>query len=252
MALTTTAAGRTWHYSHHIGRAGLIGRSFDWPVGVAPGAGGRIHVANRSGEQNPNQHITVCTLDEEHEFDCGLDQTRRGMNARHLFTWLTGICVDSQGYFYGSDEWMDFVVVFDPDGYVHAQWGMHGRGPGQLDGAAGLATGPGDCIWSVSSRTSRVQQFDYDGHLLSGFRRQGSRPEELLMPSGIDLGIDGSIYVADWGNHRVQRYDPDGRWHAHLRRAGPADSGAPPASRWTWRWTTTATSTSPTPSITGW
>ena len=155
--------------------------------------------------------------------DCGLAELDRGRRRRHLFTWLSGLCVDALGFAYAADEWRDRVAVFDPDGYVHLLWGRHGNAPGLLDGAAGLAADPAGGIWSVSSRSARIQRFDCEGHLLGGFRRQGDGPEGLSMPAGIALGPDGSLYVVDWGHHRIQRYASDGR---HIRTYGGREAPA--------------------------
>lgn len=212
MALTTVAGGRAWHYVKNIGRDGLIGTSFSQPIALALGKGNRIYVANRSGEQLPTQNITICTTDEDFIANCGLDGRAQPGLGENLFTWLTGVAVDSEEYFYGTDEWHDRICVFEPDGNLFDVWEMWGDRPGRLDGAAGMALGPADTLWVVSSRSCRVQQFDQEGRYLGGFRRRGRGVEDLWMPAGLDIGPDGDLYVADWGNHRVQRYTPDGRW----------------------------------------
>ena len=217
MALTTVSRGRAWHYVKNIGRDGLVGTSFSHPVAMALGKGNLLYVANRSGEQLPTQNITICTTDEDFIANCGLDGREQPGLGDNLFVWLTGVAVDSEEYFYGTDEWMDRICVFEPDGNLFDVWEMWGDRPGRLDGAAGLALGPGDTLWAVSSRSGRVQQFDYEGRYMRGFRRRGRGAEDMLMPAGIDIGPDGDVYVADWGNHRVQRYSTDGR---HVRSYG--------------------------------
>lgn len=211
MALTTTAGGRAWHYLKHVGRDGVVGAAFSWPVSVAVGNHDLLYVACRSGEQLPTQNIAVCTMmDEKFLVNCGLDNLAQPGLGDNMFIWLTGVAVDHEEYFYGTDEWMDRVCVFDPYGDLFDIWEIWGDRPGRLDGAAGMVLGPADSLWIVSSRSSRVQQFDNEGRYLSGFHRKGRGPEDLWMPAGIDFGPDGNLYVADWGNHRVQRYRSDG------------------------------------------
>ena len=45
--LTTTVAGRTWNFSHAIGRNAAAGNGFTQPVDVAAGPDGVLYVISR-------------------------------------------------------------------------------------------------------------------------------------------------------------------------------------------------------------
>ena len=53
--------------------------------------------------------------------------------------WLNSVALDKQGNAYVSDDWLNRISVFDPDGNFVSVWGTSGSAPGQLDGPAGLA-----------------------------------------------------------------------------------------------------------------
>ena len=46
--------------------------------------------------------------------------------------WPTGICLDSGGNVYVTDEWLNRVSIFDPDGSFLGLWGTPGGGDGEL------------------------------------------------------------------------------------------------------------------------
>ena len=57
--LTTTVMGRTWNFSHAIGRNAAAGNGFTQPVDVAIGSAGTLYVLSRGlegadGIQAPN------------------------------------------------------------------------------------------------------------------------------------------------------------------------------------------------------
>ena len=52
--LTETVAGRTYDYSHNVGRGAQTGMGFNTPVSVAIGPDGVVYVANRGSETISN------------------------------------------------------------------------------------------------------------------------------------------------------------------------------------------------------
>ena len=220
---TTLAAGRTWHFSHSIGRPtaehnGKTG-GFMHPIGVAAAPGDLLFVLSRGfgiptfsdGVADIYKRIGKVRIDQEHIGDF----------ARCEFTWPSGIAVSRDGRVFCADEYDNEISFYDPDKTVEfpeydpdgerlGDWGRRGSAPGELHGPAGLAFDPDDNLFVVDSRNDRVQLFTKDGGYLSGWGESGSGPGQLDRPWGITVDREGFVYVADWGNDRVQKFTPDG------------------------------------------
>jgi len=236
---TTTVAGRTWHYSHYLGRStaehneSKFGRTggYIFPMDVVFGDGDVLFSVSRGwGAGIPGYigdigcRIGKMTIDEDHLGDF----------ARAGFTWPAGLAVARDGNVYCSDEHECRISVFDPDATFPfpegkpgeealSTWGIKGSAPGRLDGPSGLAFDSNDNLYVVDSRNDRVQLFTKDGQLLDGWGRSGSGQGELSRPWGITIDAHGDVYVADWGNSRIQKFSAEGRY---LMSFGGAQSGA--------------------------
>ena len=217
--LTTTVAGRTWSFSHAIGRNAGAGNGFTQPISVAVAPGGIAYVISRGqegvgGVTADNKRIGKLTLDDEELLaDFGRGQA----------VWPAGLAVDADGNLYCSDEHRNLIFVYDRDGEPIGQWGESGSGEGQLDGPSGLAFDSDDNLYVVDSRNCRVQLFTRDGRLLRAFGVSGAGDDGLDRPWGVTVDGQGDVYVADWGNDRVQKLAPDG---AFLMSFGVADYDA--------------------------
>ena len=227
--ITTTAAGRTWRFSHAIGRStaehneskyGITG-GFSFPMSLALAPDGIIFVVSRGlgfGTFSPNQpdlyrRIGKTTIEEHHEGDF----------ARNDFTWPAGIAVSGAGDVFCSDEYENAVFIFDPyailsfpeygeNGDRKGQWGDAGSEPGRLNGPSGLAFDADDNLLVVDSRNDRVQKFTNDGQFLAAWGSTGQGQGEFRRPWGITVDIAGDVYVADWGNSRIQKFASDGSY----------------------------------------
>lgn len=221
--ITTTAAGRTWHFDRSLGRPtnehnGKVG-GFRYPTDLAIAPGEILFVLNKGYQiteqmdHRDNGRIGKTTLDEHHLGDF----------ARQDFVWPGGIALDSEGWVYVTDEYLNVVRRYDPDGVQPypgsdpsgewtAQWGEAGSGPGQLAGPTCIAFDSDENLHVVESRNHRVQKFTKDGQYLSGFGAQGTGDCEFDRPWGITIDKDGCIYVVDWGNSRVQKFTSDGEY----------------------------------------
>ena len=226
--ITTRAAGRTWHYSHSIGRRSAEHNTSKWgstggyvcPAAVAVAPDGMIFtVARGFGYEivgygaDLGIKIGKTTIDEDHIGDF----------ARGELTWPAGLAVASDGNIYCSDELENTVSCFAPDrimtfpefepGGEHlACWGEPGFGDGQLAGPAGLAFDRKDNLHVADSRNDRVQKFTKDGEFLAGWGGSGDGEGQFRRPWGIDVDGDDNVYVADWGNDRVQKFSSDGTY----------------------------------------
>lgn len=231
---TITAAGRSWHFSHSLGRPtsehnGKTG-GFVNPVDVAVAPDDILFVLNRGyGVEVPGfaelgsggvtisadggRRVGKTTLEEEHIGDF----------ARTHFTWPTGLALSRDGNVYVSDEYEDAILVFppdriyehpwfDPNGEEIGQWGESGSGIGKLAGPSGIEFDAEDNLLVVESGNHRVQRFTKGGEHLACYGGPGSGSGQLSRPWGICLDGDENMYVADWGNGRVQKLAPDGRF----------------------------------------
>ena len=232
---TTHVAGRTWHYSHCLGRHTAEHNSrtggYSYPMDVACTDDDILFVISRGcGDKDQGQgeidgycRVGKTTLDEDHIGDF----------ARGGFVWPTSIDVSRDGNVYVSDEYRNNITIFDDEvvayptydleGEPQGHWGEPGSAEGQLDGPSGIEFDSDDNLFVVDSRNNRVQQFTKDGGFLSMWGTKGSGPGEFDRPWGITIDAAGDVYVADWGNHRVQKFAPDG---AHLMSFGDEGSDA--------------------------
>lgn len=227
---TTTAAGRTWHYSHSLGRhtaehnESRFGRTggYSYPVDVAAAGDDILYVISRGwGHQMVVRfgydiylRVSKTTVDEDHIGDF----------ARGAFTWPAGIAVSgTDGNVYVSDEYECTISSFDPDGVIvfpdrdadgeHMdRWGAKGSEQGMLNGPTGIAFDANDDLYVVDSLNNRVQAFTRTGEYIREWGSGGDSEGEFNRPWGITIDREGAVYVADWGNHRVQKFGPDGEY----------------------------------------
>jgi DNA-binding beta-propeller fold protein YncE len=211
--LTTTVAGRTWNFSHAIGRNAAAGNGFTQPTDVAVAPGGVIYVLSRGqegagGVQAPNKRIGKVTIDEQFIGDFG----------REELVFPASIAVDSKGNVYCTDEYEKLIKIYDSHGQRIGQW----DGEGQLSGPSGIVFDVQDNAYITDSVKNQILKLNQEGKFVTAFGSSGSGPGQLNHPWGIALDRDGNIYVADWGNNRVQKLSHDG---THLRTFGEETSG---------------------------
>ena len=221
---TTSVAGRTWHFSHALGRQtgehnGRTG-GYGHPMDVALAPDGHLFVLSRGSGYEIEGYggdlllrIGKTTIDEDHIGDF----------ARCGYTWGAGIAVSGDGNVYCTDEYENVVLGFppdkiqnfpdfDPDGEYMDKWGEAGTKPGQLDGPSGIKFDSDDNLYIVDSRNDRIQKFTKDGRYLAGWGVRGDGPGQFNRPWGLGIDRAGDIYVADWGNNRVQKFTADGEY----------------------------------------
>ena len=200
--LTTTAAGRTWDYSHNIG-----GQHFTHPSAAAYGDG-VLYVLSRAIESIPPfvnrftqyQAVSVVRAD---------DHEHLGNFGTFDFTWPVDVGLDREGNVYVSDEHQNKVAVYSDHKRV-AEWGQAGGGCGALNGPAGIAFDGEDNLYVVSSLSGAVQKFTSDGRFLLGWGGPGTGQGQFDRAWGTTVDGNGDVYVADWGNNRVQKFTAEG------------------------------------------
>ena len=198
--LTTTVAGRTWNFSHAIGRNAAAGNGFTQPVDVAAGPEGVLYVLSRGndgvgGVTAQNKRIGKLTIDQEFIGDF----------ARGILMWPAGLAVDSGGNIYCSEEFEHKIFIFNEDGEEIGSWGEAGSGEGQLKGPSGLAFDSDNNLVVADAHNNRIQKFTADGQHIATIGEG-----QLNSPWGVSLDSDDNIYVADWGNNCARKFSPDG------------------------------------------
>lgn len=152
------------------------------------------------------------------------------------FSEVFGLVAVDGGGFAVLDEQTQEIRVFDGDGAHVATHGGRGEGPGELQQANGLMTGPEGLLWAPDSRNGRMSVFDArDGFVEShpyrttgwSFRWQGA------------MGADGRVFRphVDWGGEVMTRglvvYD-ETMTALDTLPMGTYGSSDDPASSWCW------------------
>jgi sugar lactone lactonase YvrE len=123
------------------------------------------------------------------------------------------------------------VVILAPDGAYSSEWGMAGKGPGQLNlpMAITFSSVGANSMYITNARNYRVDRFALDGTLLGTFGKGGKRDGQFTTDSrGVAVDADGVVYAADTGGNRIVRWKPDGTALPSLGRgvlyqSGPQD-----------------------------
>jgi DNA-binding beta-propeller fold protein YncE len=203
--LTTPAL----HYSHTIGFYAQVGRGFNNPVDVALGRNEVLYVLNRAGSDIETRmtykRVTVCTVTEEYRSQFGSGGTEDGQ-----LMWPTSIAIDKEGNIYISDEALQRISIFDPQGAFLHKWGVQGSSAGEFDRPAGITFDADGHLLVVDGLNNRVQRYTTDGTFLGQWGRGGSGAGEFNMPWGIATDQENNVYVADWRNDRIQKFAADG------------------------------------------
>ena len=217
--LTQTVAGRTWDFSHVVGRGAEFGTGFRQPCALALGAGDVVYVLNRGSESVGNVHwnrtaagarvskLTMGTVPGDEEL---VNEIGKYGDSPGQYIWGSGIALDSQGSLYLTDEWLNRVSVFDKNDNYVGEWGSAGDGDGEFNRPSGIAIDRQDNVFIVDSLSNRIQKLTTDGKFLAKWGKQGSGEGEFNVPWGITVDAEGYVYVADHKNHRVQKFTSDG------------------------------------------
>ena len=207
----------TFTYSHTIGFLAYRGRGFIHPVDLALGDGegegdsGVLYVLNRGGPESAgrleHKRVCVCTVAEGYIGEWGSGGLDDGQ-----FWWPSSIARTADGRLLVSDEALQRINIFDPDGNYIRHWGVAGDQPGQLNRPAAIAVAPDDTLLISDGLNHRVQRFTADGEYLDGWGSYGAQAGQFNTPWGLACDAAGNVFVADWRNDRVQAFTPQGRF----------------------------------------
>ena len=227
--LTETVAGRTYDYSHSVGRGAQSGMGFSTPVAMTLTPDGNVYIANRGSESISNvgwnrtgigHRISIVTVGDDHGDEEYVGEFSGYGDGKGKLIWPAGITSDDQGQLYVVDEWLNRVTVFDKEGKTIRSFNTVQPGDSEPNGAAGVAIAANGTIYVSDGRSHKVRLFENDGTFISSFGTHGVSDGQLDSPWGITIDKDGKVYVADFKNHRVQKFSADGKFEAQFGRPG--------------------------------
>ena len=209
--MTATSIAATFTYSHTVGFLAYRGRGFIHPVDLALGDAGAMYVLNRGGPETAgrleHKRVCVCTVAEGYIGEWGTGGYDPGQ-----FWWPSGIARARDGRLFITDEALQRVTIFDPDGRCIRHWGQPGSAPGQLNRPAAIAIAPDDSLLISDGLNHRIQRFTPDGEYWHGWGEYGAGPGQFNTPWGLACDAAGRVFVADWRNDRIQAFTPQGRF----------------------------------------
>ena len=219
--LTTMAKGRTFDYSHNVGRSAQSGMGFSNPTRSTTGEGDVVYVVNRGGENLSGvawdktgfgarvSKLSIGTKSGDEEFlgEFGGYGTGDGE-----FIWPSGIARDKHGNLFVTDEWLTRVSIIDPDGKFLSAWSTLEDGVEGPNGASDIAISADQIVYITDSRSHEVKVFEIDGSFLNKWGGHGISQGQFDGPWGVTIDGEGSVYVVDHLNHRVQKVSHEGDW----------------------------------------
>ncbi len=227
--LTQVAAGRTYDFSHAVGRGAQSGMGFSQPVAAALGPGDLVYVVNRGSEGISNvpwnrtgygARVSQLTVGPEWGQEEFLGEFAKYGDGDGEFIWASGIVTDRQGRLYVSDEWLNRITVYDAEGGFITRWSCLEQDDGQPHGTASLAIDGQDNLYLTDGRSHQVRKFTTNGEFVASWGSPGSGKGQFNAPWGVATDQAGNVYVADHRNHRVQKFTGDGQWLAQFGEPG--------------------------------
>ena len=202
-------------YELTVGLSAMDGRGFYYPSDTAIGKDGRFYVVNRSLESVVRGvRVTMCDIDSEYYGIFGAYGEEDGQ-----FIWPSCAAIDSEGRVYVTDEHLERVSVFDPDGKFLHKWGSGGAGSER----AGRAVRHSDRRRGHRLRLGHAQRTHTAVHHGRPPPVHSFGSGDLDLPWGLTVASAGDVYVADWGSDRIARFSPSGDLVGSYGSAGRGD-----------------------------
>lgn len=210
--LTRIVEKRVYDFGHVVG-----GRQITGLYSLGLGWGDDVYIVIRRTGDPHVEKVSIGSIPEDEEL---LEPVGEKGEKEGQFIWPAGVAIDSKQNVYVTDEWLQRVSVFDPQGTFLRMFGTSGNRDSEFNGPSGIALDENDNIYIVDSRNHRIQKFTSEGTLITRWGKQGAGVGEFNAPWGLTIDAQGNVYVADHKNHRIQKFTEDGEFISQLGAYG--------------------------------
>lgn len=191
----------------HIWDRAERGVEFLSPVGIAPGPGGQILVADAGLGR-------IVRLDPE--------GNPLGGFADGLVSRPTGLARDpASGHIYVADTLAHDIKVLSGEGRLVMRIGRRGSALGEFNGPTHIAFADGK-LYVTDALNARVQILDPAGVPLNSIGRRGLYVGNLTRPKGVAADDDGNVYVVESYYDHLLIFDQDGNYLLPVGGSGSA------------------------------
>jgi DNA-binding beta-propeller fold protein YncE len=132
---------------------------------------------------------------------CGL----KGPPTNSILEGCLSITTDAAGNIYAAAPSENAIYKWDHNGNLLTKWGSKGSGPGQFNGAYGVAVNGGR-LYVSDMNNNRICVYTLTGTYLSSFGSYGGGHGSFNRPTGLAFDAAGNLYITDTGNERVEVY----------------------------------------------
>ncbi|MGX9367120.1 NHL repeat-containing protein [Desulfoplanes sp. PS50] len=169
----------------------------------APGVNA-VHPVNLALDEDDNLYVADAANQQVLIF--GLDRRYRGVIHVPQGDGLRDVKVVG-GRVYVVNALKGGVCVYDLSGKLVAQFGVRGRGRGEMAFPVSLAVASGGQIHVLDSHRCKILVFLAQGTFLHEFSREGWREGRLHYPSYLFRNEEGQLFVVDRQNKRVSVFE---------------------------------------------
>lgn len=169
-------------------------------VGIAPAPGGMLWVSDPGASRVYKVNETTGAL-PSYVYGSSTNPTGPAK-----LPYPSGLAADGMGGVWVADPVNDRIQKFDASGKFVTQFGVSGKGPGQLDGTLYIAVARSGNLLVTDEFSNRVQVYRPDGTFLREFGTTGSSSGQFTEVRGIAVNSSNEAFVADAGNGRVHKW----------------------------------------------
>lgn len=203
--MNNTRSANIKHYTASGGFLGDFGTQgadpdqFYYARGIHAGTDGLLYVPD-SG--NRRLKVVTKTGTVVWTAPCGAP----ALTGNYVLFGCTSVARDSAGNVYAAAPTEDVIYKFSSSGTLLAKLGSHGTGPGQLDGAYGVAI-RSDRLYVSEMDNNRISVFSLTGQFHGSFGGAGTTHGRFRRPTALAFDAQGRLYVTDTGNERVEVFN---------------------------------------------
>jgi sugar lactone lactonase YvrE len=203
--LNNTRSADIKHYTPSGGSLGSFGTQgaaddqFYYARGITVGTDGRLYVPDSGNRRLKVMSKTGALI---WSAPCGAP----ALTGNYVLFGCTSVDRDAAGNIYAAAPTEDVVYKFSSTGTLLAKFGSHGTGPGQFDGAYGVAV-KGDRVYVSEMDNNRISVLTTSGAFVGSFGGAGTAHGRFRRPTALDFDSQGRLYVCDTGNERVEVFN---------------------------------------------